>query len=80
MRFWFRALAGIVAGPDTGLLGKLDEEVFGSAARPSPTMIRVPSQPALARQLLLPPGPQARPGGWTATCSVPPGHSPRAGH
>lgn len=66
MRFWFRALAGIVAGPDTSLLSSLDEEVFGSMARPSSVVIRVPVQPALSRQPFLPTGPRARAGGWTA--------------
>ena len=36
MRFWFRALAGTVAGPDLRLLAGLERHVFGDAGNPSP--------------------------------------------
>jgi CRISPR-associated protein Cmr1 len=41
MRFWFRALAGTVAGPDTRLLARMEEAVFGSVAHPSPVALRI---------------------------------------
>ena len=31
MRYWFRALAGTIAGPDLALLARMEEAVFGSA-------------------------------------------------
>jgi CRISPR-associated protein Cmr1 len=65
MRFWFRALAGIVAGPDIRLLAGMEEEVFGSAQQPSPLMIRIPSQPAISQQPLQD-ARSTRPGGWSA--------------
>lgn len=45
MRFWFRALAGTVAGPDLRLLAGLERQVFGDAGFASPVQLRVPSQP-----------------------------------
>lgn len=45
MRFWFRALAGTVAGPDLGLLAALERDVFGDAGTPSPVQLRIPAQP-----------------------------------
>lgn len=49
MRFWLRALAGIVAGPDTTLLGRIEREVFGGTDQPSAVRIRIPAQPAVTR-------------------------------
>jgi CRISPR type III-B/RAMP module RAMP protein Cmr1 len=49
MRFWFRALAGTIAGPDIKLLARMEEAVFGSVASPSPVAIRVRAQPKLTR-------------------------------
>jgi CRISPR-associated protein Cmr1 len=45
MRFWFRALAGTVAGPDLKLLAQMEEAVFGSTERPSPVSMRIRAQP-----------------------------------
>jgi CRISPR-associated protein Cmr1 len=45
MRFWFRALAGTVAGPDLALLARMEEAVFGSAQVPSPVKMRIQAQP-----------------------------------
>jgi CRISPR type III-B/RAMP module RAMP protein Cmr1 len=47
MRFWFRALAGTVAGPDLRLLAQLERRVFGDAGTASPVQARVPAQPAV---------------------------------
>ena len=49
MRFWFRALAGTVAGPDLALLAHMEEAVFGSTEHPSPVAMRVRTQPRLTR-------------------------------
>lgn len=61
MRFWFRALAGIVTGPDLRLLADLERAVFGGInARGSdggrrddavagPVRLRIPRQPPLTR-------------------------------
>jgi CRISPR type III-B/RAMP module RAMP protein Cmr1 len=49
MRFWFRALAGTVAGPDLRLLAGLERQVFGDAGNPSPLQIRIPQQPRIER-------------------------------
>src|SRR6266699_1692612 len=54
MRFWFRALAGCLTGPDLRLLATLERRVFGGAAgrgeaeegsAPSPVLLRIPVQP-----------------------------------
>lgn len=45
MRFWFRALAGTVAGPDLALLARMEEAVFGSAQIPSRVSMRIGAQP-----------------------------------
>lgn len=45
MRFWFRTLAGIIAGPDLSLLAKLEHDVFGHTAHASPVKLRIPRQP-----------------------------------
>jgi hypothetical protein len=54
MRFWFRALAGTVAGPDFALLAALERRVFGGitgergadeAASSSPLILRLPDPP-----------------------------------
>ncbi len=49
MRWWFRALAGAVTGPDLALLSQLERKVFGGAAagddgRSSPVRLRIPQQ------------------------------------
>lgn len=49
MRFWFRALAGTVAGPDVRLLARMEEAVFGSVQHPSPVALRVRAHPRLTR-------------------------------
>lgn len=74
MRFWFRALAGTVAGADVRLLARMEEAVFGSVAHPSPVALRIRAQPKLTRSstpsfLGEPPGA----GGQRR------GHSPRGG-
>lgn len=45
MRFWFRAMAGSVIGPDLKLLGKAERRVFGGTEHVSPLMLRIPIQP-----------------------------------
>lgn len=45
MRFWFRALAGIVTGPDLRLLARIEHEVFGHTDHASPVRLRIPRQP-----------------------------------
>ncbi|OLT23352.1 type III-B CRISPR module RAMP protein Cmr1 [Actinomadura sp. CNU-125] len=69
MRWWFRALAGGLVGPDLELLWRLERKVFGGATTgdkgvPSPIRLRIPEQPSLtlanARHDFLP-GPQATP-------------------
>jgi CRISPR-associated protein Cmr1 len=55
MRFWFRALAGMLTGPELGLLGSLERRVFGGigegsgGASSSPLLLRIPAQPALVQ-------------------------------
>lgn len=49
MRFWFRALAGTVAGPDLTLLARMEEAVFGSAQAASPVKMRIRGQPKMSR-------------------------------
>lgn len=49
MRFWFRALAGTVAGPDLRLLAGLERRVFGDAGTPSAVQLRISSQPPVTR-------------------------------
>ena len=46
MRFWFRALAGSVIGPDLKLLSCVESKVFGSAERSSPLVLRIATQPS----------------------------------
>ena len=59
MRFWFRALAGALTGPDLELLGAMERSIFGGAgsgddgAGASPVLLRIPRQPSL----VLPAGP-----------------------
>lgn len=50
MRFWFRALAGTVAGPDLELLGGMERAVFGDAGHSSPVQLRIPRQPKAIRR------------------------------
>src|SRR5579863_4570864 len=54
MRFWFRALAGVLTGPDLPLLAALERRVFGGAgdgtrdsagSAASPVLLRIPKQP-----------------------------------
>lgn len=45
MRFWFRVLAGTVAGPDLRLLAALESRVFGDVGTASPIQLRIPEQP-----------------------------------
>jgi hypothetical protein len=55
MRFWFRALAGVLTGPDLPLLAALERRVFGGASdgrqgadsAASPVLLRIPKQPAV---------------------------------
>lgn len=47
MHFWFRALAGIVTGPDLRLLARLEHEVFGDTSHASPVRLRIPHQPGV---------------------------------
>src|SRR5580692_708432 len=55
MRFWFRALAGVLTGPDLPLLAALERRVFGGASddrqdagsAASPVLLRIPRQPAV---------------------------------
>jgi CRISPR-associated protein Cmr1 len=55
MRFWFRALAGALTGPDLRLLGALERRVFGGAgsgadgASSSPVLLRIPRRPSLVK-------------------------------
>jgi CRISPR type III-B/RAMP module RAMP protein Cmr1 len=49
MQFWFRALAGTLAGPDLRLLARMEEAVFGSAQLPSPIKMRIHGQPRVSR-------------------------------
>jgi hypothetical protein len=53
MRFWFRALAGTVAGPDLQLLAALERRVFGGVTRrgavASPLILRLPKPPSASR-------------------------------
>jgi len=62
MRFWFRALAGALTGPDLRLLGALERRVFGGigdegagGASASPLLLRISRQPAV----VLPAGPHS---------------------
>ncbi|WP_017559366.1 type III-B CRISPR module RAMP protein Cmr1 [Nocardiopsis baichengensis] len=41
MAFWFRALAGTVAGPDVDTLRRMEESVFGAMGAPSPIAVRL---------------------------------------
>ena len=47
MRFWFRALAAAITGPDLRLLARLERTVFGSTGAASPVRLRIPRQPPL---------------------------------
>jgi CRISPR type III-B/RAMP module RAMP protein Cmr1 len=47
MRFWYRAFAGAVTGPDLNLLSATERKIFGSTEHASPVMLRIPSQPAV---------------------------------
>jgi hypothetical protein len=47
MRFWFRALVGIITGPDLSLLADLERKVFGHTEHASPVKLRIPRQPAV---------------------------------
>jgi len=64
MRFWFRALAGTVAGPDLELLARMEEAVFGSAQTASPVKMRIRVQPKVShdREPKFIQGPGSRPG------------------
>lgn len=59
MRFWFRALAGALTGPELQPLGAMERSVFGGAGpgdggtSSSPVLLRIPRQPSL----VLPAGP-----------------------
>jgi hypothetical protein len=63
MRFWFRALAGALTGPDLRLLGALEHRVFGGVgsghgdgAVASPLLLRIPGPPAATREFAFPGG------------------------
>ncbi|MGH3797662.1 MAG: type III-B CRISPR module RAMP protein Cmr1 [Pseudonocardiaceae bacterium] len=45
MRFWFRALAGCVTGPNLALLAELEHAVFGSTDAACPVPLRIPDPP-----------------------------------
>jgi hypothetical protein len=64
MRFWFRALAGTLAGGDLRLLARMEQAVFGSAQVPSPVAMRISDQPKVThdRTPRFIQGPPARPG------------------
>jgi len=64
MRFWFRALAGTLAGGDLRLLARMEQAVFGSAQVPSPVAMRISAQPKVTRDRAprFIQGPSARPG------------------
>jgi CRISPR type III-B/RAMP module RAMP protein Cmr1 len=47
MRFWFRALAGSVIGPDLNGLSAAEAMVFGSTEHTSPVVLRIAKQPAV---------------------------------
>ncbi|HET9894939.1 MAG TPA: type III-B CRISPR module RAMP protein Cmr1 [Streptosporangiaceae bacterium] len=49
MRYWFRALAGSVIGPDLRRLSAVESRVFGSAEHSSPLVLRIASQPQVVR-------------------------------
>ncbi|HUZ26623.1 MAG TPA: type III-B CRISPR module RAMP protein Cmr1 [Streptosporangiaceae bacterium] len=51
MRFWFRALAGTVAGPDLALLARMEEAVFGGPQAASPVKMRISSQSPASRNI-----------------------------
>ncbi len=59
MRFWFRALAGTLTGPDIRLLAALERRVFGGigqrggdeSALASPLILRLPDPPRASREL-----------------------------
>lgn len=65
MRFWFRAMAGGLAGDDLRLLGALERRVFGGIAGPgddgssatgSPLILRLPDPPTASREYTIPGG------------------------
>jgi CRISPR-associated protein Cmr1 len=63
MRFWFRALAGALTGPDLRLLGALERRVFGGigdeaagGASASPLLLRIPDPPQATRAFSFPQG------------------------
>lgn len=69
MRFWFRALAGALTGPDLRLLGSMERRVFGGAgeggAVASPLLLRIAGQPRV-RQDSAPGFIDRRDGKWIA--------------
>ncbi len=46
MRFWLRAMAGVMAGNDLRALSAIEHKVMGSTAHSSPVKLRIPHQPA----------------------------------
>jgi CRISPR/Cas system CMR-associated protein Cmr1 (group 7 of RAMP superfamily) len=63
MRFWFRALAGALTGPDLRLLAVLEHRVFGGigsgqgdGAVASPLLLRIPDPPVATRDFSFPGG------------------------
>ncbi|MCD0448608.1 type III-B CRISPR module RAMP protein Cmr1 [Actinocorallia sp. API 0066] len=47
LRFWFRALAGVITGPDLALLSELEGRALGHTGNASPVRFRVSRQPPL---------------------------------
>lgn len=45
MRFWLRALAGIMAGDNLRALNQIENQVLGNTAESSPVKLRIPHQP-----------------------------------
>jgi hypothetical protein len=67
MRFWFRALAGTLVGPDVRLLAAMERRVFGGianqggeSAHASPLILRLPDPPRPSREASFLQGPEAR--------------------
>jgi CRISPR-associated protein Cmr1 len=48
MRFWFRALAGLVVGSDLRLLARFERDVFGGTDHASPVKLRIPDPPSVS--------------------------------
>ncbi|GAA1071584.1 type III-B CRISPR module RAMP protein Cmr1 [Nocardiopsis composta] len=64
MRFWLRAMAGVIVGNDLRSLGKIEDAVLGRTEASSPVRLRVPAQPGASvetRPAFLRPGHGADP-------------------